>query len=567
MQNEASGWFAAASMASLTVIAAAMAAAAEPSEGMEMMGKIEKAGRSEILASRCGAALDGDPDACTGTDDRATLQAAIELLHAGGGGTLVIDGVAALAGALSVPSNIRIVGAHGRAGFCMKTNSGGCAIRNAHFVSGYNNGSPVADGSTIIDHNITLESLFINGGNAVNSGNGRNGLQFDSAGQYVGTVRLYGTKNTTIRNVTILNSPAFSFHLANTFFLIADGNRCYYSDCLAGKLPSRQHAGFQCQGPMSNCLLLNSIMATADDPIGLNADDWCLLSDTGNHLKGPTAFGGAGGWTNVFRGPITDVMVDGLTSIYSMCAGRIFSGSGNIPGATTPSLVDRVTFRNVRGRFFEAAFHLQLQDLSTGHLGSITLENWDIQRLGGHQHPLLFSDGNCKSLTIRNVKLRDLSGQTDQSITISGGSHGSLLIDGLDVYEDGNSAGSPLVKISGGTVTLLRVSNSSWIRAAGLTPGISANPFVLCKGAPTIGTIQLNGIALDYVRNAVQFDASFSGTIGRVQADAVTHANSAGTDGIVRNDSAVTVPVRSGANVTSGSATQNTGKGSIQDLK
>jgi len=31
MQNEASGWFAAASMASLTVIAAAMAAAAEPS--------------------------------------------------------------------------------------------------------------------------------------------------------------------------------------------------------------------------------------------------------------------------------------------------------------------------------------------------------------------------------------------------------------------------------------------------------------------------------------------------------------------------------------------------------
>jgi hypothetical protein len=137
--------------------------------------------RKMIFASRCGAAMDGDPVACTGTDDRAALQAAIDLLHSNGGGTLVVDGVAALAGALSVPSGIRIMGGHGQAGFCMKANSGGCAIRNAHFVSGYNNGSPITDGSTIVDHNITLENLFINGGNAVNSGNGRHGPQFDAA--------------------------------------------------------------------------------------------------------------------------------------------------------------------------------------------------------------------------------------------------------------------------------------------------------------------------------------------------------------------------------------------------
>jgi hypothetical protein len=506
--------------------------------------------RKMIFASRCGAAMDGDPVACTGTDDRAALQAAIDLLHSNGGGTLVVDGVAALAGALSVPSGIRIMGGHGQAGFCMKANSGGCAIRNAHFVSGYNNGSPITDGSTIVDHNITLENLFINGGNAVNSGNGRHGPQFDAAGQYVGTVRLYGTKHTTIRNVTILDSPAFSFHLANTFFLHADGNQCYYSACLAGRLPNRQNGGFQCQGPMADCLIANSIMATADDPIGLNADDWCLLSDAGDHLKGPTAFGGAGGWANVFRGPITDVSVDGLVSIYSMCAGRIFSGAGNIAGATTPSLVDRVAFRNVRGRFFEAAFHLQLQDLGTGNLGSITLEGWDIQRVAGHGMPFLISDGDCKSLTIRNIKLRDLAGQADHALTIPGGTHGAVLIDGLDVYEDGNAAGSPLVKISGGSVRLLRISNSSWIRSSGLTPAVSENPFALCTGAPSIGSIQLHGLALDHVREALRFDASFSGTVGRVRADAVIHANLTGMAGIVRNDSKVLIPVLRGVDAT-----------------
>jgi hypothetical protein len=66
-----------------------------------------------------------------GTDDTATLQGALNVLAAAGGGTLVIDGAFLITG-LNHPANVAIVGQGWNTGFYLAIGSSRTAIRNVH---------------------------------------------------------------------------------------------------------------------------------------------------------------------------------------------------------------------------------------------------------------------------------------------------------------------------------------------------------------------------------------------------------------------------------------------------
>lgn len=469
------------------------------------------------------ATLDGDIAACTGTDRRAALQTALDDLESAGGGTLVIDGVAALAGALVIASNCSIVGYGDNCGFCMLANSGSTAIRNKTFVSSYNGGSPTYTGSTIVDHHIRLENFKINAGRTVSSGGGSNGPQFNAQNQYAAGIQMFGVKYFTMQNVTVLDAPAFGLHASNIFYFKIDNCSVLDSDCLNFTSATRQGDGFHFEGPARYGHITNITIATQDDGVSLCSDSWNLLTNTGNNLKGPTAFGGTGGWDTVFRGPIEDIVVDGVVSIFSMTAFRLFSGYGNITGATSPAgYIDRVVFNNINGKFFHGIGHMQLQDMLGGDVRSVTVSNVNAVMTATGDYLFGGLDGVYQQLRFCNISRNDLSGGVEQYIRVTG-TVGELIVDGVDIYESANATGTTLILISG-SVDFARITNCSWVRKSGLTPTVSANALITVSGSGTIGTIQLSNIHTNRVGQVLL--ANHSGTLGQIVATNIVHENS-----------------------------------------
>jgi hypothetical protein len=148
---------------------------------------------SVVYASRSGCYCDanlGDPT--VGHDDSANLQALIDAVPAGRQLTIVIDGPMKL-GNVKLRSGITIQGLGGSsygdsfpASGVIQAPNTDCVFRNFDWTSNYNNGNPVTDYSTIVDHDITVRDLFINGnrgsGGVNNACGGNSDISYVSGG-------------------------------------------------------------------------------------------------------------------------------------------------------------------------------------------------------------------------------------------------------------------------------------------------------------------------------------------------------------------------------------------------
>ena len=552
-------------------------------------------GNKTLWASRVGAALNANSSAYTGTDDRAVLQAALDRIGSANGGTLVMDGLAALGGPLKVWSNTRIIANYRGAGFLMLANSGGSALNNKHFVSSYNGGSPVFDGSTIVDHNITVEGITIYGGAYNGAGGNASYGSLDSYGQFIGAMNWFGVQGLRLSGIEIYDGGGLITHCHNVFNVRVDDYKTIDQAVLhqfqiggvvnlAGTTYSALgypnltgvrggSDGFHINGPCDDFIGNGFALCVSDDGIGINADDTVIVPTAGATFPeyvGPLAFGGTNGWNSVFVGPITRVKISNIHCVCSLSTCRMFSGNGTGAYASYGnSRLDSVTVRGSSGVNFGRAVVMKPEYLGgNGNIGQVTIEDFNVTvGTAGNTGTDAYvnASANIDRLTIRNTSRILPQLGTGQSVLCTQGTIRDLDISDMHVWESSGTIPGPLVEINGGTVERLAVTQSSWRRESTET----TSPLVLVTGSSTVGTVSLDQVQLDRVRNAVQFDASFTGSNAtKVFCGTMQHLDVSSSDGVVRNDSTVNVSARvptgtSGSVYTQGTATQATSTGSI----
>lgn len=553
-----------------------------------------------IYASRCGCVLNADPSTYTGTDDHAAAQAALNFLGSSGGGTFIFDGLAALGSVLTVHGNTRVLANGSGDGVLMLPDSGGVAFRNANWISSYDSGNPTVpyvDPTRLIDENIEVNGLTIYGGAYAGAGGNPDWGCLDAAGQFASPFRFFGVNGAKVKNCKIYDPCAFGVWFHNAFNnweitdnLIIDtvvlalfnaGSSVAITALTYAELgfPDLQYPNAQrgvcdsvhINGPAFDGVIARNVCTSTDDMFGLNADD-SMLSNGGTYpaLTGPTAFGGTGGFSTVFVGPIDRVTISEMTGICCLTNGRVFTGFGQ--GSYTSygnSRIDNVIIEKSYGNcYYQGIGITPLTFLTGGNIGKITLRDlfFTYGTAGNTSGGEYLSLGcNAEQIIIENSTRILPQPATQQTIQIPEGTYGDVIIRGMTIYETTGTITAPMMIVNGATIERLIFEGVTWARDSNVTTA----PMVLITGNSAVTSIGFSHVRTNRVRNFVQFDSSYSGiSTVIVFVDGSQHLGVADTDGIVRNDSSVAISAHctvgtSGSNYTVGVATQNTGAGSI----
>jgi hypothetical protein len=335
---------------------------------------------SVVYASRSGCYCDanlGDPT--VGHDDSANLQALIDAVPAGRPLTIVIDAPMKL-GNVKLRSGITIQGLGGSsygdsfpASGVIQSPNTVCVFRNFDWTSNYNNGSPVSDFSTIIDQNITVTDLFINGnrgtlgvnnacgGNAdsryVSGGDGYNNrsllpiypltffgvrnLQINNVFVYdpgVGCVLGSYLDNYQVRGVRVVSPAVYSGQASPGTVSIP--YTVYSGAPYASNLYAAVLVGGNCRGG-----LVENVSGYYHSALfGVITDALVPTSDS-NHATPVTAY-----YPAIYYGPVTDLRVRGLRADLAAQMAYVWSGAntGNV------SLTDRIIVEQCEGTVFLA---------------------------------------------------------------------------------------------------------------------------------------------------------------------------------------------------------------------
>ena len=450
-----------------------------------------------VYASKGGCALDTNPMTGGGTDDWAKIT---QLLTTAS--ELVIDGPAYISKPIVLSSNQTITFLPG-SGLWVGQGCNGPALRNAHWVSSYNGGSPLYDGSTIVDSNITIRGPgFING----NRGNGTTGNTTSGnprlagtnsngtpSGMYLGTVMFFGVKNLTIEDVTVYNPSCFHYWAANCFGVRYRNLTAHDPNVTYTSLPAGANTdGLHFNGPIDDVEIEGCTLTTADDGIAFNAGDGNLDSTDG----GAAAFGG---YSTVYGGPITRASITGIRYSPAMSCIRLLAG---------PYLIDQVTATGLSGSVY---YH----QIIAAPFGSIPTSGGSINRVNidmdvdqiANQDGMLVLGGvvNDFRLTAR----RSSGSGTVMGPVLLNGTLNRIRLD-LDTIDSGASAAGALVQLTGGSVGNLTVGGY-WSR-----PGQSqgTNPVVsMTGGSATL--VRFDGINID---NAGGLLSQTAGTLSAVNA-------------------------------------------------
>ncbi|MGA3172507.1 MAG: hypothetical protein ABSE62_16005 [Chthoniobacteraceae bacterium] len=191
-----------------------------------------------------------------GTDDRATLQTALNSLAAEGGGTLVLPTCSLISGSLALSSNERIVGLNeGTCGLFLSNSSDTPLLTNMH--RSYIQGS---------DENIRVENLTLNGNGQYPQGQ-FNQSHDDSNGNFVCAVDFNGVNNVAVCDVQTIDSRCYGFDFTSC--------NCVHADDLIGywHFPNSNNDTVHLDAPY-NDVSINDIWGNGlDDEIAINGDE------------------------------------------------------------------------------------------------------------------------------------------------------------------------------------------------------------------------------------------------------------------------------------------------------
>jgi hypothetical protein len=508
----------------------------------------DRTSRRVVYASRAGCALDSDLASGGGTDDASKAQAALDALGSTGGGAFVIDGPMLIGTPLKAWSNTEIFGV-GPGGLFLDTGIAGCAIRNKHWVSSYNGGgTPVYDGSSIVDHDIDVHDLYVNGNRAGFASGNFADARVDSSGRVMCGMQFYGVKRLRLESVQIYDTT-FGVHLANVFDSTIRNVRVDDPQALSGgPINTRLTVNTQVQGPADNLTIDTLTGATSDDFLALNAADVNLAPSW--FLGGATTVTPASnfywGYASVYQGPITRVNARNIYPTTTLSALRIHS---NFNYPSTTNLVDQIDVSGVRGSVTLHAGILnnflggvsvstppgETNGTGSGNFGRITLRDWDVD-LSGSSDGYLVVGGNHRRLRILDHARRNLNG-SNNAIVFDPNSNVDHVRISLDVDEQSApAAATPLVDLTGGTIGHLQVERLNWRRAAALS--VAATGAVRVQ-AGTVGLLTIGHAEVGRVRNLVDFAG---GTLSAVHAGQVVHL-AGGSAGSFRIGNGLALPL------------------------
>ena len=438
-------------------------------------------------ASQLGAALDSDVYRGGGTDDTAILQAVLDKAKDDDNGVcLVMDGASLITG-LELYSNTTIRCLDKSCGFYLADHSDRAVVANAR-----------RDNETIRTRNITLE-----GGTYNQNAPGQAHHIVDEEKFYHGhgvmedatlVVALFfvGVENLLVRDLTIVDQRTYAFLASNWNHVDIDRVRI--------ELPARVHGqnqdGFHFFGPGRFLNIRNVSGRTSDDFIALAPDE------------------------NDDESSIEDVLIDGVMlddadqAIRMLCHAK--------------GRLDRVTVRNVTGTYRSFGFFLNpFWPSSEGSYGRITFDNIDLRQTAidyEYTPSFLFRiGGRIESLTLRNIvyhRPNDDRGLVDvgwqfysDQLPIAPEQEtriGSLLLEGIQVYETSAAPSGGYVKIKQSHISHLAVRNVDIIQSGSAA---SEAPFLQLLEGADVELCSVRGITAPFLPCLIEANA---GRIGRL---------------------------------------------------
>jgi len=403
-----------------------------------------------------------------------------------------------------------------------------CVLRNAHWASNYDGASSSLSVSRVVDRDIAIRHLFIDGqrrnGVSNSSYGGSNVPQVNVNGEYIIPLRFHGMYNLLVEDVHIYDPcmlhTAFSNIAWSTFRDLHFCDPSYWQGNYAGG--SNQTDGLHFVGPASDIEIDGLYGATGDDFLALNFAEGNLNP---TDIYPPTNISGAGphvwgGWPVVYYGDGLRINARNLYPYNAADVMRIQTLQDNQAGLRG-NVVDQVTVSDVRGSVIEGLLQSDSYGYGTpgGHVGRVTLRDWDVTFLPDPAYVCGYQFyGQWNDVRIINHHYGDPASAALQVNLISGASVGRLELRDHVIREDASGAPAPPppILVADGAVDELVVADSGWYRAAATNQA-----FVSVTGG-SVNRLALRGASTNNLANVVSWTG---GTVGEVGLDLVRHRN------------------------------------------
>jgi hypothetical protein len=541
---------------------------------------------SVVYASKSGCYCDASlSDPTVGHDDSATLQALIDAAPAGRGMVIVIDGPMKL-GNVKLRSGITIQGLGGSSyggsfpasGLIQAPNTD-CVFRNFDWASNYNNGNPVTDYSTIVDQDVSVRDLFINGnrgsGSVNNACGGNPDTRYVSGGDGysnpsklpISPLTFFGVRNLHVENVFVYDPDTAACLVGYADNYVIQGVRVvspqvYSQRATPGAItvPLTLIPGAP-QGGNIFCavLLTGSVRNGVVEDVSGYYHGALVGVVTDGLVAGNPAYYPA--W---YPGPCTDLQVSGLRADVAAQFFVLWSGS-DAAGGAFKSLIDRVTVSDMSGALFQGAFVLDGPAQNVGGHGSEVIRGINMSLQCGTYPGSIASIEGAHA----DTQIEDVTCHIDAATNVG------AFVPSL-VYVNTNPSPSQLLSFSNVTVsdavtaldydlvTLTQngagVGGIQDVALSGVTVYRANSPHgvvVHVTGKCQPATLTLSNVLADGVKNVVLLDGG--GTPSDLTLAGVTHRNAGGNATVLVDG--VTLPRlrASGSNTALLAATVNGG--------
>ena len=435
--------------------------------GSSVRDKLNKRLGRVFTTSGAGAISDADVSlgsSTFGTDNYAVLQALLDEA-ANGAITIIWDGKYSINQYLVIRGNTTILGTAG-SGVILRNNApngagtDGRVFRNQNLVSSSSSGGY---GSNIVDENITIDGLIINGNNP-NQG-------ASSVGHMI---QMAGVRNLRIQNCLLLAPNTHTINVTNWEHIYLINNKINH-----GTYTDIQHDGYHLDGYGKYATISGASMQNGND-------DVIAIMPSGA--------------ASAAYGPVSDVDIRNIT----LTAG---GGGIRIAHGNTGFDIQRVNIDGVHGTTTTAAIRLSTFNGTTGICENLSISNIDVEVTAGATISIP-SSGTYRNISIANIFRNAESGNSVPLVSVSNGFIFNLKISHFTGWYD---AATQIVSSTGGTIQALQITDAEWRSSTGTNLNV---PLVKVAGG-TVNTIQITNAVCRLIDKVVEIT---SGTVSEVQA-------------------------------------------------
>jgi hypothetical protein len=434
-----------------------------------------------------------------------------------------------------------------------------CIFKNANWRSTY--GAYTQTPSNIVDQDITIRDLYMNGQRSNNVAGGFGGVgNANSSGMFVAPIQFWGVGNLRIENCMSYDPVGYCYHVANI-------NVGYFSN-LQGISPTVVSAPTSTPSLGIDLLHVNgpAQYLTIDGIKGSISDDTVAFNAADGNVAGGTTATVFGGYGNVYLGSIQNCDVRNIHVTSGSDPFRTIVGSDALNNANIANVIDV----KVSGAYGTTRCPSSILG-SYGAVGPggindrITLEDYEIVGYVSsvRSAPGWILGGTCGNITLRNIKYGDLlsssgNGALAHQINVgTGASIGRLEVDGYSIREDssGPSTVAPAISISGGTVDILTIKNCEWTRNSA-----TSTQFVSVSGG-TVNRIVMSDCDFNNINNAISVSG---GTVNGINTTGLSHRGANSNPSIAIGTSVTVARMRSSGSDT---AQLQAGAGTVTSKK